>query len=52
MMAEDYAIPISVNHNHCSSVEAAMEAVDAGVNGVMFDENVEKTGQVAAYAKL
>lgn len=33
MMAEDYAIPISVNHNHCSLVEAAMEAVDAGVNG-------------------
>ena len=58
MMAEDYAIPISVNHDHCSSVEAAMEAVDAGVNGVMFDgsglpfdENVEKTGQVADYAK-
>lgn len=58
MMAEDYSIPVSINHDHCSSVEAAMEAVEAGVNGVMFDgsglpfdENVEKTSQVVAYAK-
>lgn len=58
MMAEDYSIPVSVNHDHCPSVEAAIEAVDAGVNGVMFDgsalpleENVEKTGRVVAYAK-
>lgn len=57
MAAEDVSVPVGINHDHCPTVEAAMQAVDAGVNGVMFDgshhsfeENVRCTARVVAYA--
>lgn len=56
-MAENYEMPVFIQHDHCSTVEACKEAVDAGVQAVMFDgshlsyeENVSKTKEVAAYA--
>ena len=50
-------IPVFVQHDHCADVAACKEAVDAGVQAVMFDgshlaygENVSKTREVVAYA--
>ena len=31
------SVPVGINHDHCPTAEAAMQAVDAGVGGVMFD---------------
>ncbi len=56
-LAEEYTVPVSINHDHCPSVTAAKEAIDAGVNGVMFDgshlsleENIVQTRLVTEYA--
>lgn len=55
--AEYFPVAVSINHDHCPTEEAAREAVDAGVCGVMFDgsqlpfeENIRRTRSVAAYA--
>ncbi len=52
-----YDVPFFIQHDHCSSVEACIEAVDAGVHALMFDgshlpyeENIAKTRQVCDYA--
>jgi len=51
------SVPVGINHDHCPTAEAAMQAVDAGVGGVMFDgshlsfeENVRFTREVVEYA--
>lgn len=56
-MAQEYDVPFFVQHDHCSSMEACKEAIAAGCQAVMFDgsqlpyeENVERTREVAAYA--
>ncbi|MBT9775228.1 ketose-bisphosphate aldolase [Clostridium sp. MCC353] len=56
-MAGNYDIPVFIQHDHCSTVEACKEAIDAGVQAVMFDgshlpfeENAAKTREVVAYA--
>lgn len=55
--AEAVSVPVCINHDHCPTVEAAVQAVDAGVDGVMFDgsalpfdENVKATRAVVEYA--
>lgn len=57
LIAEETPVPVCVNHDHCPTVDAALQAVDAGVGGVMFDgsglsfeENEEKTRRVVEYA--
>lgn len=57
MAAGNAAVPVCINHDHCPTVEAAVQAVDIGVNGVMFDgshlpfeENVRCTREVVEYA--
>ena len=56
-LAQKQCIPAFLQHDHCTSVENCMEAVDAGVMAVMFDgshlpyeQNVKKTREVVAYA--
>lgn len=56
-MAENYEMPVFIQHDHCSTVEACKEAIEAGVQAVMFDgshlpfeENAEKTKEIVAYA--
>lgn len=53
----EYDVPFFIQHDHCSSVEACKEAVDAGVQALMFDgshlsyeENISKTREVCDYA--
>lgn len=55
--AGEYQIPVFIQHDHCSTIEASMEAINAGVQAVMFDgshlsyeQNVESTKQVVQYA--
>ena len=57
MYAESSDAAVFIQHDHCQSVENCKEAVDAGVQAVMFDgsslsyeENIRKTKEVAAYA--
>lgn len=57
-LAQHYEAPFFIQHDHCPTIEACMEAIDAGVQAVMFDgshlsyeENVEKTTLITAYAK-
>lgn len=56
-MAEQYDVPFFIQHDHCSTVEACKEAIEAGCQAVMFDgshlsyeENAAKTKEVAAFA--
>lgn len=56
--AARYAVPVYIQHDHCPSVQACREAIDAGVQGVMFDgshlpfeENIACTQQVVSYAR-
>lgn len=56
-LAQRQLIPAFVQHDHCLHIEACKEAVDAGVQAVMFDgshlsyeENVANTREVVAYA--
>lgn len=50
LYAQAYDVPVVLQHDHCPSVEACLEAVEAGILSVMFDgshlpmeENIEKT---------
>lgn len=54
---KDSSIPIILHHDHCPTIQACKEAIDAGMQAVMFDgsslpyeENVAKTCEVVAYA--
>ena len=56
-LGDGYEIPFSINHDHCPTVEAAFEAMESGVNGVMFDgshlpleENIKETKKVVEAA--
>lgn len=56
-MAENYDVPVFIQHDHCSTIEACKEAIEAGVQAVMFDgshlkfeENVERTKEIVEYA--
>ena len=53
----EYNVPMFVQHDHCSTLEACVEAMDAGVQALMFDgshlpyeDNVRLTKQVAERA--
>lgn len=55
--SEEYAAPMFLQHDHCATAEACKEALDAGLQAVMFDgshldyeENIRQTARVAAYA--
>lgn len=55
--AENASIPVCVHFDHGESVESCKRAIDAGFTSVMFDgsslpyeENVERTREVVAYA--
>lgn len=55
--AEAYPAPVFIQHDHCPTPQACFEAIDAGVQAVMFDgshlpfdENVALTRQVVEYA--
>ncbi|MBL7045840.1 MAG: class II fructose-bisphosphate aldolase [Parcubacteria group bacterium] len=57
-LREEYDFPIYLNADHTYSVERAKEAIDAGYDAVIFDgtklpfdENIEKTKEVVAYAE-
>jgi len=57
LFAREVKIPVALNHDHCQTVEHALEAIDLGVGSVMFDgshlsfeENAAKTKKVADYA--
>ena len=54
----DFGIPIFLNADHCKSVEAAKEAIDAGYDSVHIDlsalpfgENVKGTREVVEYVR-
>ena len=56
-LAEQYDVPFFIQHDHCSTIDACKEAIEAGCQAVMFDgshlpyeENVQRTRQVAEYA--
>ena len=56
-LGDGYEIPFSINHDHCPTVEAAFEAMESGINGVMFDgshlpleENIKETKKVVEAA--
>ncbi len=56
-LAKYYEMPFFIQHDHCSTIEACMEAIDAGVQAVMFDgshlpyeDNVKNTKTVVEYA--
>lgn len=56
--AENYHSHIFIQHDHCKSIQACKEAIDAGVQAVMFDgsdlpweENITKTKEMVSYAK-
>ncbi len=53
----DYKIPIIMNHDHISSVEESLAAIDAGFLSIMYDgsslpfeENVANTKKIVDYA--
>lgn len=55
--AEASNAQILLQHDHCTTLEACIEAIDAGVQAVMFDgsalpfeENVAKTEEIVDYA--
>lgn len=55
--AERCSAPLFLQHDHCSTVAACQEAIDAGVQAVMFDgshldfeENIAQTAEVATLA--
>lgn len=55
--AQASSAPVFLQHDHCPTPQACFEAIDAGVQAVMFDgshlpfeENVRQTRQVADYA--
>ncbi|MCH3918422.1 MAG: class II fructose-bisphosphate aldolase [Spirochaetia bacterium] len=55
--ADHCAVPVFIQHDHCTTEEACFEAIDAGVQSVMFDgshlaydDNLKKTSEVVAYA--
>lgn len=57
LTADGYHVPVAIHHDHCATIHAAKEAIDAGVGGVMFDgshlsfkENVAASGEVVEYA--
>jgi len=57
LYAQAACVPLVVHHDHCQTVQAAREAIDAGCQSVMFDgshlpfeENVAKTKEIADYA--
>ena len=56
-MAMDYDIPVAFNHDHCPTPSAAIEAMEMGFSGVMFDgshlsfnENIKETERVVKAA--
>lgn len=56
-LAEEFPVPAFIQHDHCSTVEACAEAMEAGVQAVMFDgshlpyeENVRQTREVVKMA--
>lgn len=56
-MAEEVSVPVAFNHDHCPDVRTAIEAVELGFSGVMFDgsslpfeENVRQTREVVEFA--
>lgn len=56
-LAGHYEMPFFIQHDHCTTAEACMEAIDAGVQAVMFDGshlpydvNLEQTKRVVEYA--
>ncbi len=58
MMGEAVRVPVGINHDHCTGIQAAKEAVDAGFGSVMFDgshldfeQNITATREVVEYAK-
>ncbi len=57
-MADDFDVPVAFNHDHCPSPEDAIDAIEMGFSGVMFDGshldfdiNAEKTRQVVEVAE-
>lgn len=56
LYAQACGVPVALQHDHCLTVEACLEAVNAGILSVMFDgshlpmeENIEKTRYLADY---
>lgn len=56
-LAEQYDVPFFIQHDHCSTIEACKEAIEAGCQSVMFDgshlpyeENVAKTKEIVSFA--
>ena len=54
---ECYDVPFFIQHDHCSTLQACKEAIDAGVQAVMFDgshlpyeENISRTKEVCELA--
>jgi fructose-bisphosphate aldolase class II len=52
-----YSVPFFIQHDHCSSIEDCITAIDCGIQAVMFDgssfsyeENLSMTKEVTAYA--
>lgn len=57
LYARDSIAPVMINHDHCTTFKACREAIEAGVDAVMFDgshypyqENIDKTREVVEYA--
>jgi len=56
--AEQYTVPICIQHDHCLTVEDCKTAINSGVQAVMFDgshtsyeENLSHTKEVVEYAR-
>jgi fructose-bisphosphate aldolase class II len=56
--AGHYSAPICIQHDHCSTLEDCIAAIDCGVQAVMIDgsdlsyeENIAATKEVVAYAR-
>ena len=56
-LADKYEVPFFIQHDHCPTVEACKEAIEAGCQSVMFDgshlpyeDNVEQTKEIVEYA--
>ncbi|MGB4609819.1 MAG: class II fructose-bisphosphate aldolase [Saccharofermentanales bacterium] len=54
----NYSIPVFIQHDHCSTYEDCVIAIECGVQAVMFDgshlpfeKNIEMTREVVEYAK-
>lgn len=57
MYTQKTDVPILLHHDHCDSVEKCIEAIDAGVDSVMYDgshldfqKNINNTRRVVEYA--